>query len=536
MRKLWHSLTVMGLKDTKSLQYNREIILLNKINALIAAIMLIELVLEFILYFLELNNLNISTIRIFLIALICVFNIFLCSRRYFNLAKLLLIVFMPFMLFAFPLIVGFFAPEIYLWYPYAAIAFSVVPLLILRPDKDKGVITFSLIYISIYIFWIDLFALFIGVPNFVNYDAPRLIFTKLAQAGIFAVLISSVRYLININRQYEDQLLVANDDIVKKSQLLNEKAFELTQQNDLLNKSREELRKKNKALSEYQQELSNQNEELIATMEELKSTQLQLIQSEKMASLGVITAGIAHEINNPINFVSSNTEGLKTLVDDLVNFTHELKNNEINQDEFNKEVNEIQQGAGILVQNINKGIKRTTEIIKGLSKFSHIESDELELCDINDYINSTLALISGQFRDRIEVTTQFATIYPIQCYPSALGQIIMNLVTNAIQAISGNGKIQITTAIENKNVRIEVTDTGYGIPLEVGTKIFEPFYTSKGFGKGTGLGLSITYNLVKKHLGSINYTSEIGIGTKFIILIPTDLGKRINSEKTDQYE
>lgn len=534
MRKWWHSLTVMGLKDVKSLQYNREIILLNKINALIAVIMFVELVLEFLLFFLKLNNLNISTLRIILIASVCIVNIFLCSRQYFNLAKLLLIVFIPFLLFVFPLLAGFYAPEIYLWYPYAAIALSVVPLLILRQDKDRGLIAFSLLYLSLFVFLVDLFALYIiGVPNFVNYDLPRLIFTKVAQAGIFAVLISSVRYLIKINRQYEDQLLVANDDIVNKSQLLNEKAAELTQQNELLNISREELSKKNKALSDYQQELSSQNEELKATMEELNSTQMQLVQSEKMAALGVITAGIAHEINNPINFVSSNTDGLKTLVGDLVDFTHDFIDNKISREDFNKEINEIEQGAETLVQNISKGIKRTTDIINGLSKFSHIESNELEICDVNDYINSTLALISGQFRDRIEVTTQFGDTPQIYCFPSALGQIIMNLVTNAIQAIPANGTITITTETVDNCIKIEINDSGSGIPPEIGSKIFEPFYTSKGVGQGTGLGLSITYNLVKKHLGSINYVSKIGIGTRFTVLIPTDLNKRLLSDQTD---
>jgi signal transduction histidine kinase len=536
MRKLWYRLIHMGLKDDKSLQYNREIILLNTINSIIAVIMVLELVLEFILYFTKVNSLNISTVRIFIIACICILNIYLCYKQLFNLAKLLLIVLMPLMLFAFPLLVGFYAAEIYLWYPYAAMAFAIVPLLVLRPKEDKIIIIYSIIYMTIYIFWIDLFALLIGVPNFVSYDTPRLVFTKVAQAGIFTVLITSVRYLIKVNRQYEDQLLITSEEVMQKSNLLNIKASELTLQNELLEKSRKELSSKNQELSDYQKELSNQNEELLSTMEELKVAQLQLVQAEKMASLGVITAGIAHEINNPINFVSSNTDGLKTLVDELVGSTREYADQKLTQDEFNNEIKDIQQGAELLVNNINKGIKRTTEIIRGLSKFSHIDSNELEICEINDYISSTLTLISGQYRDRIEVITHLGDVPPIYCFSSAFGQIILNLVTNAMQAIPEKGKIEINTLVENSFIKIEVIDTGVGIPSEIHSKIFEPFYTSKGVGKGTGLGLSITYNLVKKHHGSISFTSEVGKGTKFTVLIPTDLEKRYNQEHNEHNE
>jgi len=300
----------------------------------------------------------------------------------------------------------------------------------------------------------------------------------------------------------------------------------------------EELRNANEEQLEVNNELLNQKEELEITLQQLQETQNQLIQSEKMASLGVLTAGIAHEINNPINYISSGVEGLQTVVNEIVKIIHLHKNltapqtDNLTQKDSTQNIDYLVNGVQRLTKNIQTGVNRTTEIIRSLSIFTRMDEGELVLANLEDNIDSALTLLHGSFKNKIEVVKKYGKIPQIFCYPGKMNQVFINLFANAIQAIADKGTIEIETACESfknekdKNcrfVKIVVKDSGHGMSETVKNKIFQPFFTTKEVGKGTGLGLSITHGIIEQHKGRISVNSEINKGTEFVLLLPTNL-------------
>jgi predicted ATPase/signal transduction histidine kinase/tRNA A-37 threonylcarbamoyl transferase component Bud32 len=276
--------------------------------------------------------------------------------------------------------------------------------------------------------------------------------------------------------------------------------------------------------------LNRQKEELNITLENLKQSQFQLVQSEKMASLGQLVAGIAHEINNPVTFISAGVDSLRTNLDEVgqvldmyhmitpVNVEERLKQieNLKSQIDYRQTITEI----NTLIDSIKTGTDRTTEIIKGLRTFSHLDEDVVRVIDIHDNINSTLVLLRNKYKNRIKIEKVFADIPQIECYPGQLNQVFMNILSNAIDSIEEKGTITIQTTKSNGSVKISIRDTGKGIPENIRSKIFEPFFTTKEVGQGTGLGLSISHGIIEKHKGSIELLSEIGLGSEFIIILP----------------
>jgi signal transduction histidine kinase len=291
-----------------------------------------------------------------------------------------------------------------------------------------------------------------------------------------------------------------------------------------LARAREELRKANLGLA-------SANEALRATLDDLKSAQDQLIQSEKMASLGQLTAGIAHEINNPINFVSANIKPLREDMADILKFISRYEKI-IKEKGLEKEFLEIRpfkQKADIdltmrEVNNLLKGIEdgaiRTAEIIKGLRNFSRLDQNVFKKANLNDCLESTLTLLHSSYKNRIEIVKQYGDIPEVDCFPGQINQVFMNILSNAIQAIPAEGKILIKTWQVGDEIKISIKDTGAGMTEDVRKKIFDPFFTTKDVGKGTGLGLSISYSIIQKHKGEIEVFSKPGAGTEFLITIP----------------
>jgi signal transduction histidine kinase len=279
--------------------------------------------------------------------------------------------------------------------------------------------------------------------------------------------------------------------------------------------------------------------ELQKAMDNLTHAQTNLVESEKMASLGQLTAGIAHEINNPINFVSSNIYPLKLDFEDLLSVLkkydqlfdgveldkvlEEVKNTKQEID-FDYVINEIYQ----LMNGIEDGANRTAEIVKGLKTFAYLDEAERKLADINEGIRSTLVLLSSSYKDEMQLFTHLGILPEIECFPGKLNQVFMNIFSNAIQAVKSkkektpNDHIMVSTEIVDDQVVIVIKDTGMGMSEEVKSKIFEPFFTTKDVGQGTGLGLSIVYSIIKKHEGTIDVESEKGVGTTFTIKLPVN--------------
>lgn len=273
------------------------------------------------------------------------------------------------------------------------------------------------------------------------------------------------------------------------------------------------------------------NTTLTKTLHELKEAQEQLVMSEKMASLGQLTAGVAHEINNPINFVSANIKPLKEDLADLIKCINYYQQT-VKEKGLEKEFADVQKfneqtdidfvliEVNDLLRGIEEGASRTSEIVKGLRNFSRMDQYVVKKADLNEGIESTLTLLHSTYRDRIEVIKDLGKIPEIDCFPGQINQVFMNLLSNAVQAINGGGKIFIKTSADQNNVRIAIKDTGSGMTEEIRTKIFDPFFTTKEVGKGTGLGLSISYGIIEKHHGKLEVFSQPGQGAEFVITLP----------------
>jgi two-component system NtrC family sensor kinase len=274
-----------------------------------------------------------------------------------------------------------------------------------------------------------------------------------------------------------------------------------------------------------------QKRELHLTLENLKLAQSQLIQSEKMASVGVLTAGIAHELNNPINFVHGNVYPLQQDLDEVFAIIEEydeaIKNNKLEghfaevqalkeKIEFSFLIKEIFS----LLNGIEEGAHRSSEIIKGLRSFSRLDDEMCQFYDIHEGIDSSLVLLQNKIKDKIAVRKDYGDFEGLECFPSKLNQVIMNILTNSIQAMDGEGELFIQTISSAIGIKIIIKDNGKGMTPEVKEHIFDPFFTTKDVGQGTGLGLSISYGIIEKHNGNIDVISEPGKGTEFIISLP----------------
>lgn len=291
-------------------------------------------------------------------------------------------------------------------------------------------------------------------------------------------------------------------------------------------------------MAERTSELRKSNQDLEKAYTDLKDAETQLVESEKMASLGQLTAGIAHEINNPINFVTSNVKPLNRDVLILIEAITEMEKiamsdasvqektnaieaykNDIDYDYLKIEIDQLLGGIG-------EGASRTAEIVKGLRIFSRLDEDDLKKADINEGLNSTLIITNNMLNNTIKVDKKYANLPLIECYPGKLNQVFLNMISNAIYAIrkrhgdAEGGILSIITACDENNVYVTIGDNGTGMDENTKKRLFEPFFTTKDVGEGTGLGMSIAYNTINKHHGQININSELGKGTEFIITLP----------------
>lgn len=266
--------------------------------------------------------------------------------------------------------------------------------------------------------------------------------------------------------------------------------------------------------------LRDKYEELELVNSKLKEAQAQLIQSEKMVSIGQLTAGIAHEINNPIGFVKSNFNTIKTYVNDLIKILDDNKQDIRNWSELEDDYSFLIEDFNDIFDETQDGMERVIQIVKDLKDFAHPEETEWQFADIEKGIDSTLNIVNNEIKYKAKVVKEYGHIPELQCMPSQLNQVFMNILVNAAHAIPEQGTITIRTGVEEPYAWIEIEDNGSGIPEALRERIFEPFFTTKELGKGTGLGLAISYKIIKKHHGSIKVHSEAGKGTRFKIMLP----------------
>ena len=341
--------------------------------------------------------------------------------------------------------------------------------------------------------------------------------------GILALLVSMsihlARSFARTNQDLKDQLM--------QVEALSEKTREQERQAQEQETARKLLEADN-ALKVKELEEARKRQEILVELEktnrELTETQGQLVQSEKMAALGNLVAGVAHEINTPVGAINSMHDTLMRAVDRL---------KEGLENQLPKEVrdNRLIQSALRVISDANRviatGTERVTEIVRSLRSFARLDEAEMKAADLHEGIDDTLTLIHHDLKNRIEVVKDYGDIPQIMCWPSRLNQVFLNILVNAGQAIRDKGQITIRTFQKDGKIQVTITDTGEGISEDNLKKVFDPGFTTKGVRIGTGLGLSICYQIVQDHRGEIRVESRVGEGTAFTIILPTDLDESV---------
>lgn len=253
--------------------------------------------------------------------------------------------------------------------------------------------------------------------------------------------------------------------------------------------------------------LARANAELAEANQKIKDAQAQLVHSAKMASLGTLTAGMAHEVNNPLAF--------------CLGHVHNIQNwlGKLHQDPA---LETLWQKTETRLSQVQQGLERIKELVLSLRRFSRLDESEIDTVDVHEQIELALLFLSHETRERVQIVRRYAEDGVLTCYPSLLGQVAMNLLSNAVFAIPETGTITITTTRNSEIFTIAIEDDGVGIPPENQARIYDPFFTTRPVGSGTGLGLAIAFQLVRAHRGTILLESVVGVGSRFIIELPLD--------------
>ncbi len=391
----------------------------------------------------------------------------------------------------------------------------IVGIIVYRKDYKPA--RFFLLAWSLFLFGVTVYAMtnlgVLPLNNFTFYMMP------LGAAAEVVLLSLALADRINVLKKEKEQSQAEALLISQQNQRL------ITEQNVLLEQK----------VHERTIELEETNDELSSTLTNLKEAQAQLVNAEKMASLGQLTAGIAHEINNPINFVSANLKPLKTDIGEVLEVVSRYEQLQVNDnldvqlkeiDSFKKKIDlpYLKQEIGSLLVGIEDGAKRTAEIVSGLKNFSRLDESDIKEADINEGIESTLVILRSSVPRNTEVVLNLGKVPYIECYPGKLNQVFMNLLSNAIYAMTkktdgSNNRLIISTFEKDDKVYAVFEDTGIGMSKDVKEKIFEPFFTTKDVGEGTGLGMSIVFKIIESHHARIEVDSTPGVGTRIAIVL-----------------
>jgi signal transduction histidine kinase len=326
-----------------------------------------------------------------------------------------------------------------------------------------------------------------------------------------------------------NSLLAILERAMKRERAAREQAESL-----LESKSRE-LYFSNEALQDKHRLVKRQKAEIEKAHEALQEAQAQLVQSEKLASVGQLAAGVAHEINNPISFITSNLGTLKSYVEVMAQLTAGYRSylkcakqgsvqpdilEKMHQLEEEEDIEFVLEDIEGLLTDSIEGSKRIKDIVQGLMSFSRVDDERVSDEDIHEGINSTLKVVANEIKYNCEVIKNFGVLPLVSCNLAQVNQVFMNLIVNAAQAMESQGTITITTKIDGANAVLEFRDNASGIPANKIGSIFDPFFTTKPIGSGTGLGLSISYGIIQRHGGTIEVDSEVGVGTTFSVRLP----------------
>lgn len=475
MKNAWHKISYLGIKNSGLTLYQRNNILTNRINATICVVFIVLLLVTRAEGFIKDKPIGMGTYRVLYFIVLSAVNLILAGRGWFYISKILLIFGTPFLLAVLPTLYGFIEEESFVYYPYVLIAFSLIPQLILTPQKEKGLYWLSLVLFFFMVVFVDnyLVAYLTEPLAIVPIINEFYTFYKVVPIAIFIFIHASVYYLRTLNEKYEKEI------------------------------QRKNIR------------LDIQNEELNTTIENLKVTQDQLIHSEKMAALGNLVSGVSHEINNPLNYISG---GLFYIEDSQ----DRIKNDEL------IEIKEIDEVLTKSFDMISRGVKKISNVVQLLSVFSGFDETHKNEVSVSDIIDGTLSFVAIKIENQITITKNYGSQKLIKGYPDQLHKVILNILENSIEAVNNNesrGIINITTKeVETESKKflvVEIENNGPNIEEKELRKIFEPFYSLNKEKLHTGLGLTIAFTIIKEHQGSLKIENT-KIGVKTIIQLPIE--------------
>lgn len=339
--------------------------------------------------------------------------------------------------------------------------------------------------------------------------APQAVYNA-ALVDLFSLLAARNRTLADANAQVRE----AQRALESANQLLETRVLERTRE-----------------LADANSALEVERKALVESIAQLQQTQARLLQSQKMAAVGQLAAGVAHEINNPIGFVNSNLGSLSGYVTHMLTLLAAYEKTLVSMPASlrasieslpaHEELSYIRADVPGLLRECKEGLARVKLIVNDLRDFSRVDTADWAQADIQAVLDNALQVVWGELKYKAEVVKEFAPLPPVLCSAAQLGQVFVNLLVNAAQAIDGKGTITLRTGALPDAVWIEVCDTGVGMSAETQKRIFEPFYTTKPVGQGTGLGLSISWDIVQRHGGSLEVQSSLGHGTCFRMSLPT---------------
>ena len=465
MKRAWYYISNLGISKENTSRNLRTHILGNQLNAIVFISTIVLLIVLRVENYFNHTSMGIGSLRVALLSLLTLINLLAASFRFHSFSKISLIIFVPVIFVLFPTLIGFVEDESFVYYPYVIIALSILPQLLLYHDINRFLFFTSTLYYLLLIIFIDRLLIWFMPYNLPILDHIKSFYTyyKASHIIIFLFINLAVFYLIKQNRNFE-------------------------------------------------KDLDDQNRALKKTINKLQKTQQQLIQSEKMAAMGTLVSGIAHEINNPLNYI----QGGITLM-------RELKDN--------KKLSvksEAAEEMDMIESMMKSGVDKIKHIVKSLITFAGQEENKIVECDINQLICDTLLFLNSDIPPEVKCEKEFHLDRLVPVYPDQIHQVLLNVFNNAIYEIKKSTKsyltrLNIKTGIhhseENQEyAMIQIENTGSPIAPHLLKKVFDPFFTTKGPNEGTGLGLSVSFEIIKKHGGSIEMKNTRD-GVKCIILL-----------------
>jgi hemerythrin-like metal-binding protein len=378
------------------------------------------------------------------------------------------------------------------------------------------------------VFWMRYHILTIDKPVCYQFMAMRKgLSAEEAYSQSAAIVIEAVPLLLGGMHQTYSELYDSQLRVVHQNSHLLEVQHKLKHTNQELE---ERVTNRTNELMEANRKLQGEYEKLQSLNQKLESAQGQLLQSEKMAAIGQLAAGVAHEINNPVGFVNANLGTLKSYVESLLSLisTFEQVSDELptgvqkrlNELKENIELDYVRQDIIELLAESADGLDRVKQIVQDLKDFARAGESVWQDADLHRGLDSTLNVVWNELKYKAKVHKEYGVLPLVRCVPTQINQVFMNCMINAVHAIEGMGEITLKTGTAGDEVWISVTDTGKGMSESVRKRIFEPFFTTKPVGQGTGLGLSLAYSIIQKHKGHIEVESTEGVGTTFKIYLP----------------